>query len=49
MWGVAFLRDFQLVDLAKSGDAEKKAMLCEYTLVSKNEKASGGVFDLTDA
>jgi hypothetical protein len=49
MWGVAFLRDFQLVDLAKSGDAEKKAMLCEYTLVSKNEKASGGVFDLTTA
>ena len=49
MWGVAFLRDFQLVDLAKSGDAEKKAMLAEYTLVSKNEKASGGVFDLTTA
>tara|TARA_X000001382_G_scaffold63166_1_gene43722 strand:+ start:213 stop:1160 length:948 start_codon:yes stop_codon:yes gene_type:complete len=49
MWGVGFLRDFQLVDLAKSGDAEKKAMLCEYTLVSKNEKASGGVFDLTTA
>ena len=49
MWGVAFLRDFQLVDLAKSGDAEKKAMLCEYTLVSKNEKASGGIFDLTTA
>ena len=49
MWGVAFLRDFQLVDLAKSGDAEKKAMLAEYTLVSKNEKASGGIFDLTTA
>ena len=30
-----------------SGDAEKKAMLAEYTLVSKNEKASGAVFDLT--
>ena len=25
----------------------KKAMLAEYTLVSKNEKASGAVFDLT--
>ena len=47
MWAVAFLRDFQLMDLAKTGDAEKKAMLAEYTLVSKNEKASGGIFDLT--
>ena len=47
MWAVAFLRDFQLMDLAKTGDAEKKAMLAEYTLVSKNEKASGAVFDLT--
>jgi hypothetical protein len=47
MWGVAFLRDFQLMDLAKTGDATKQALLAEYTLVSKNEKASGGIFDLT--
>ena len=49
MWAVAFLRDFQLMDLAKTGDAQKKAMLAEYTLVSKNEAASGAVFDLTAA
>ena len=49
MWSVAYLRDFQLVDLAKSGDADKKAMLCEFTLTSKNEEASGAVFDLTTA
>jgi hypothetical protein len=49
MWAVAFLRDFQLMDLAVTGDAQKKAMLAEYTLVSKNEKASGAVFDLTTA
>ena len=49
MWSVAYLRDFQLMDLAKTGDAQKKAMLAEYTLVSKNEKASGAVFDLTTA
>ena len=49
MWAVAFLRDFQLMDLAVTGDAQKKAMLAEYTLVSKNEKASGAVFDLTAA
>jgi PHD/YefM family antitoxin component YafN of YafNO toxin-antitoxin module len=49
MWSAAYLRDFQMVDLAKTGDADKKALLVEYTLVSKNEKASGGIFDLTTA
>jgi PHD/YefM family antitoxin component YafN of YafNO toxin-antitoxin module len=49
MWSAAYLRDFQMVDLAKTGDADKKAMIVEYTLVSKNEKASGGIFDLTTA
>ena len=47
MWSAAYLRDFQMVDLAKTGDADKKALLVEYTLCSKNEKASGGIFDLT--
>ena len=49
MWAVSYLRDFQLSDLAKTGDAEKKFMLCEYTLESRNEAASGGVFDVTTA
>ena len=49
MWSVAFLRDFKLMDLATTGDAEKKAIVVEYTLTSKNEKASGAVFDLTTA
>ena len=49
MWAVAYLRDFQMLDLAITGDAQKKAMLAEYTLVSKNEAASGAVFDLTAA
>ena len=47
MFSVPFLRDFQLMHLAKTGDATKQALLAEYTLVSKNEKASGGIFDLT--
>ncbi len=49
MWAVSYLRDFQLSDLAKTGDAEKKFMLCEYTLESRNEAASGGIFDVTTA
>ena len=47
MFATAFLRDFQLMDLAKTGDATKQALLAEYTLVSKNQKASGAVFDVT--
>ncbi len=47
MWSVAYLRPFGVQDLAKTGDAEKKQLLVEYTLVSKNEAASGKIADLT--
>ena len=47
MWAAAYLRPFQVQDLAKTGDAEKKQLLVEYTLVSKNEAASGKIADLT--
>ena len=40
-WGVAWLRPFQTVDMAKTGDSTKQMLLGEYGLVSKNEKASG--------
>jgi len=39
-WGVAWLRPFQTVNLAKTGDSTKQMLLGEYGLVSKNEKAS---------
>jgi len=45
MWAVANLRGMKNEPLAKSGDSEKRQVLCELTLVSKNEKASGGIFD----
>ena len=47
MWGIAYLRPFQLWDLAKTGDTERKQLLVEYTLEARNEKASGAVYDLT--
>ena len=47
MFSTAFLRPFQVQDLAKTGDADKKQLLVEYTLVSKNEAASGKIADLT--
>ena len=49
MWAVAYLpgRKMVSIPLAKTGDSERRQMLSEYCLVSRNEKASGGVFDLT--
>ena len=46
-WGVAFLRDFSMHELAKTGDSEKRQLLVEATLESRNEGASGSVMDLT--
>ena len=44
---VAFLRDFSMHELAKTGDSEKRQLLVEATLESRNEAASGMVADLT--
>mgnify|MGYP003137057283 FL=1 len=46
-WGIAFLRDFTMHELSKTGDSEKRQLLVEATLESRNEKASGLVADLT--
>jgi hypothetical protein len=46
-WGIAFLRDFSMHELAKTGDSEKRQLLVEATLESRNEAASGLVADLT--
>jgi len=46
-WGVAFLRDFSMHELAKTGDTEKRQLLVECTLESRNEGASGLIADLT--
>ena len=46
-WAVAYLRPVRLVDLAKTGDAEKKMIITEYSLESRQEAASGLVADLT--
>lgn len=44
---VAYLRNFRTEDLAKSGDSQKKMILCEYGLKVKTEKAHGIIADLT--
>ena len=49
MWAVAYLPGRRMVSipLAKTGDNERRQMVSEYALVSRNEKAAGAVFDLT--
>ena len=46
-YGVAYLRPFFQREVASTSDGEQRAMIAEYTLVIKNEKALGAVYDLS--
>jgi len=46
-WSVAYYRDFKQEEVARTGDAIKRALLVEFSLVSKNEGSSGIIADLT--
>lgn len=46
-WATAVLRPTKNEALGKSGDSEKRQVVTELTLVCRNEKASGGIFDNT--
>ena len=46
-WAVGYLRPFQVKPLARTGDSEKRQMLCEYTLEYRNEASSAKVAELT--
>ena len=46
MAAAAYLREFQIGDLAKTGDSEKKQLLCEWTLEMRNEAAHGIIADI---
>jgi hypothetical protein len=43
---VAYLRPFQTVELAKTGDSEKRELICEWTLECRAPKAHGAVYDI---
>jgi len=45
---IATLRPIQAVDLAKTGDAEKKMLICETGVKISNEKAHGLIADLNE-
>lgn len=42
---VAYLRPFQTIPLAKTGDSDKKELLCELSLELGNEHAQGAIYD----
>ena len=44
-WAIGELRNFQTIDLAITGDAQKQMLLYEAGLISKNEKSSGILAD----
>ena len=43
---VQFLRDFEVIDIAKTGDSEKKEIIVEYVLEISNEAAHGVIADI---
>lgn len=51
LWALGTLpgRNMISVPLAKTGDSDRKQVLTEWTLEARNEKGSGGVFDVTSA
>lgn len=47
MWALGTLRAMKTEPLAKTGDAEKRLLVTEYTLIARQEKSSAAVRDLT--
>lgn len=45
-WFMAWLRPYAVKDLAATGDAVKKQLVCEYALEARNPKSSGAVLDI---
>lgn len=49
MWAIGYLRPFQTVDIAKTGDNTKKLILAEWTLIAKNPKSSSKIANVGTA
>ena len=46
-WEARYMRPFKINQLGKTGDADKRQLIAEVTICSKNEKGSAVVADLT--
>lgn len=45
-WAIAYLRPFTTIELAKTGDADQRELLAEWTVEARAPKANGAIFDL---
>lgn len=45
-WAIAYLRPFSTVEIAKTGDAEKRELIVEFALEARAPKANGAIYDL---
>jgi hypothetical protein len=45
-WAIAYLRPFGTVELAKTGDADKRELVVEWTVEARAPKANGAVYDV---
>jgi len=48
-WAINYLRPFQTVNLAKTGDNVKQMMLAEWGIEAKNGRSSGAIVSVKDA
>jgi hypothetical protein len=48
-WAIAYIDNMVVQPLAKTADGERKVILSDYVLVSKNEAASGIVADIDES
>lgn len=45
-WSLAYLRPFSTVELAKTGDAEKREIIVEYSVECRAPKANAAIYDI---
>lgn len=46
-WAAVYLRPFSVEDQAKTGDADKRLLVVEFTLAALNQKSSGKIYTTT--
>lgn len=45
-WAIAYLRPFSTIELAKTGDADQRELVVEWTVEARAPKANGAVYDI---
>lgn len=45
-WAISYLRPFSTVEIAKTGDSEKREIIVEWTVEARAPKANGAIYDV---